>query len=74
MSAAGSYKDICFIPPSLLPNSNTLPTNVKLIDLNNNSSNNNNDNECGLGNLSSKKYSNATTADQVNIKAITLDY
>jgi hypothetical protein len=40
MSAAGSSADIdylifhCFIPPSLLPNQNSLPSNVKLIDLN----------------------------------------
>ena len=40
MSAAGSAADIdylifhCFIPPSLLPNMDTLPSNVKLIDLN----------------------------------------
>ena len=57
MSAAGSSRDIdylifhCFIPPSLLPNPTSLPTNVKLIDLNSNSSSNDNDNECGLANL-----------------------
>ena len=62
MSAAGSAKDIdylifhCFIPPSLLPNANSLPTNVKLIDMNEKKSTNNNnkdgeENKCGLARL-----------------------
>ena len=55
MSAAGSAADIdylvfhCFIPPSLLPNPNTLPSNVKLIDLN--GANSKGENECGMAKL-----------------------
>ncbi|KAL7527710.1 hypothetical protein ACHAXR_003223, partial [Thalassiosira sp. AJA248-18] len=55
MSAAGSAADIdylifhCFIPPSLLPNPNTLPSNVKLFDLN--EANNKQENECGMAKL-----------------------
>ena len=54
MSAAGSAADIdylifhCFIPPSFLPNKNTLPTNVKLIDLNVRTSG---IDECGMATL-----------------------
>ena len=61
MSAAGSSADIdylifhCFIPPSLLPNQNSLPSNVKLIDLNVQSSSANGDdgggNQCGMAAL-----------------------
>ncbi len=56
MSAAGSAADIdylifhCFIPPSLLPNKNTLPTNVKLIDLNVRTTTSSID-ECGMATL-----------------------
>eukprot|EP00578_Thalassiosira_sp_NH16_P030912 CAMPEP_0181078602 /NCGR_PEP_ID=MMETSP1071-20121207/1574_1 /TAXON_ID=35127 /ORGANISM="Thalassiosira sp., Strain NH16" /LENGTH=994 /DNA_ID=CAMNT_0023159929 /DNA_START=220 /DNA_END=3204 /DNA_ORIENTATION=- len=55
MSAAGSAADIdylifhCFIPPSLLPNPDTLPSNVKLIDLNGQDSEG--EHECGMAKL-----------------------
>ena len=61
-SAAGSSKDVdylifhCFIPSSLLPNVDTLPDNVKLIDLNeptNDESNSDGSskNQCGFAKL-----------------------
>lgn len=56
MSAAGSASHIdflifhCFIPPQLLPDVTTLPSNVKLIDLNTNIASPKN-NQCGLAKL-----------------------
>jgi len=56
MSAAGSASHIdflifhCFIPPQLLPDVSTLPSNVKLIDLNSDISSEQN-NQCGLAKL-----------------------
>jgi len=55
-SAAGSSQDVdylifhCFIPQSLLPNVDSLPTNVKLIDLNE-PTNGSSKNQCGLAKL-----------------------
>lgn len=64
MSAAGSQSHIdylifhCFIPPELLPDVTTLPSNVKLIDLNekpkqqqDGNSNENGEQQCGLAKL-----------------------
>lgn len=56
MSAAGSASHIdylifhCFIPPQLLPDVTTLPSNVKLIDLNTDIASKQN-NQCGLAKL-----------------------
>ena len=57
MSAAGSASHIdflifhCFIPPELLPDSSTLPSNVKLIDLNTDNILSSKQNQCGLAEL-----------------------
>jgi hypothetical protein len=57
-SAAGSGENIdylifhCFVPKSMLPNHDTLPNNVKLIDMNGDGGEGeNNENECGLARL-----------------------
>ena len=79
MSAAGSAADIdylifhCFVPPSLLPRPDTLPTNVKLIDLN--EANAGGAHECGLAKLFTrvtdqrqKENQMQTPLDQLNAK------